>query len=122
MLGNKYTTGQPIQFYYDVQNTYGDLYLFPVPDDIAAGSGNYVRIVYQRPFEDFDSSSDEPDFPQEWFDALKFNLALRLATEYGVAPEQFNMIRAMARETKDAALMFGLEEGSLFFNIERYWW
>ena len=122
MLGNKATTGQPIQFYYDVQREYGDLYLFPVPDSTAASASNWVRIVYQRPFEDFDAASDEPDFPQEWFEALKFGLAMRLAPEYGVPTEQYSMVKNLANETKTAALSFGLEEGSLSFEPDRRSW
>jgi hypothetical protein len=119
-LGNKTTEGSPIQFYYDPQREYGDLYLFPVPDTTAAS--NTVRIVYQRPFEDFDASSDEPDFPQEWFEALKFGLAYRLAPEYGCTLEQIGMLGRMAKEFKEAALAFGLEEGSYFFERDIRTW
>lgn len=122
MLGNKTTEGYPVQYYYDPQISYGDLFLFPVPDANASAVGNYVRLVYQRPFEDFDASTDEPDFPQEWFEALKFNLALRLAPEYGLSTEQYSIIKNIAKETKDAALSGGTEEGSLFFQVERRDW
>ena len=119
-LGNKTTTGEPIQFYYDVQRTYGDLYLFPVPDTTAAS--NTVRIVYQRPYEDFDQASDEPDFPQEWFDALKFGLADRLCPEYGVPIVDRNDIRSRAKQLKEEALGFGTEEGSIHFQASREGW
>jgi len=118
-LGNKTSTGQPIQFYYDVQNVYGDLYVFPVPDDTAATTGNYIRLVYQRPYEDFDAASDEPDFPQEWFDALKFGLADRLCAEYGVPIVDRNDLRSRAAQLKTDALSAGTEEGSFFFMADR---
>jgi hypothetical protein len=121
-LGNKTTTGYPVQYYYDPQLSSGTLYLFPVPDANASTVGNNVTIVYQRPFEDFDASTDEPDFPQEWFEALKFNLALRLAPEYGLSTEQFSIIKNIAKETKDAALSGGTEEGSLFFQVDKRMW
>ena len=76
-LGNKFITGIPNILYYDPQRVYGDLALYPVPDTTTA-SGYTLQIVYQRTFEDFDSASDEADFPQEWFDALTFLLADRL--------------------------------------------
>ena len=78
--------------------------------------------MYQRPFEDFDASADEPDFPSEWFEALKFNLALRLAPEYGVPTESFSMIKNLAKETKDAALSFGTEEGGFYFEVDKRTW
>lgn len=117
-LGNKTTTGLPIQLMYDPQNLYGDVYLFPTPDTVAQASYE-VYIVYQRPFEDFDTSTDTPDFPQEWHLALKFSLAEQLAPEYGVSLEQYGFIAKKAKEYKTEALSFGTEEGSLFFSIER---
>lgn len=117
-LGNKTSEGSPIQYYYDVQNTYGDLYVFPVPDSVAATSGNNITIVYQRPYEDFDSASDEPDFPQEWFDALKFGLADRLCPEYGVPIIDRNDIRSRAAQLKLDALLGGVEEGSFSFQVD----
>jgi hypothetical protein len=120
-LGNKTSEGTPIQFYYDPQATYGDLYVFPVPDSTAE-SVNTVRIVYQRPFEDFDASSDEPDFPQEWYDAIKFGLADRLAPEYGLAITERSELRARAKELKQEALGFGTEQGSFRFQVDVRQW
>ena len=122
MLGNKASTGQPIQYYYDPQRVYGDLFLYPVPDATASAATNWVRIIYQRPFEDFDASTDEPDFPQEWFQALKFGLAEVLAPEYGVPLEHYGHLRKVAKEYKDQALGFGTEEGSMFFSADRRNW
>jgi hypothetical protein len=117
LLGNKTSEGTPSQFYYDPQRTYGDLFLFPVPDSSSA-TNSVVRIVYQRPFEDFDASTDEPDFPQEWFDALKFLLADRLAPEYGVGIQERQDIRSRAKQLKEEALSFGSEEGSIYFAYD----
>lgn len=117
-LGNKTTTGLPIQLMYDPQNLYGDLYLYPTPDSTAETSYE-VYIIYHRPFEDFDSATDTPDFPQEWHLALKFGLAEQLAPEYGVSLEQYGEIAKKAKEYRIEALSFGTEEGSLFFTIDR---
>lgn len=117
-LGNKFVTGTPSQIYYDPQRAYGDLYVYPVP--IASfASSHTLQIVYQRPFEDFDASGDEPDFPQEWFDAITYLLADRLAPEYGVASEAKNDIKMRAAQIKAEALSFGTEEGSLYFSVNR---
>jgi len=85
----------------------------------AATTGNYIRLVYQRPYEDFDASTDEPDFPQEWFDAIKFGLADRLAPEYGVPIVDRNDIKNRAMQLKLDALMAGTEEGSFNFMVDR---
>ena len=121
MLGNKTSVGNPIQIFYDPQNTYGDLYVFPVPSSVEAAS-NTITITYQRPFEDFDASTDTPDFPQEWYDAVTYGLACRLAPEYGLPiPDRKTLWQEMSIIKQDA-LNFGLETGSLFFQRDfRNW-
>ena len=121
MLGNKTSSGQPIQYFYEPLNTYGVLHVFPVPDTTAA-SDNTLTIVYQRPFEDFDAANDTPDFPQEWYDALKFGLADRLAPEYGLSIQDRADLKARAREMKLDALSFGTEEGSFEFQADSRRW
>jgi len=117
MLGNKTSEGQPVQLFYEPLNTTGILHLYPTPDT-ASAANTQVVIVYQRPFEDFDSVNDEPDFPQEWFDALKFGLADRIATEYGVPIVDRNDIRSRAQQLKQEALSFGTEEGPIYFQVD----
>ena len=114
-LGNKTSSGNPIQITYDVQSTYGDLSLFPVPDSTSV-TNNQIKIFYQRPFEDFDVSTDEPDFPQEWFEAIVWGLAYRLAAEYQMPILHRNILKTDAKEFLDLALSFGTEEGSLFIQ------
>ncbi len=121
VLGNKTSSGSPIQIFYDPQNTYGDLYVFPVPSSTDASTFT-IRIVYQRPFEDFDAASDEPDFPQEWFEALKYNLADRLAGEYNLSKEDRAILKQEAKDHKDTALSFGTEEGSIYFTLDKRDW
>jgi len=116
-LGNKTTTGQPIQIYYDPQRDHGVLYVYP-PANSSAVSYKQIKFTYQRPFEDFDASTDEPDFPQEWFDALKYGLASRLAGEYGISMEDRKQLMQEAILIKNEALSFGTEEGSFFITAD----
>lgn len=115
ILGNKTSPGNPVQFYYDPQNQYGDLFVYPVPTDLEQ-TNNQIFIVYQRPFEDFDAATDTPDFPQEWFEALKYGLASRLAGEYQLSLQVRTFLKGEAKEAKENALSFGTEEGSIFFG------
>lgn len=121
ILGNKTTSGNPIQMYYQPMLNYGDLYVFPTPATVDA-TNNKVYIVYQRPFEDFLVTGDNPDFPQEWLDALKYGLAARLAAEYGLSTEQRMLLQKEAKEVKDLALSFGTEEGSLYLGVDVRRW
>jgi len=119
-LGNKSSTGQPIQIFYEPGLTNGTLYVFPTPDSTAITNTTLI-IVYQRPFEDFVASSDNPDFPQEWYNAVKFGLAHLLAPEYGLPIQERQDLAARARETRATALSFGTEEGSFYFQADRGW-
>ena len=121
VLGNKESSGKPVQFYYDPQRVHGALYVYPVPTSVEAALYT-IHIIYQRPFEDFDSSTDEPDFPQEWFDAITYGLACRLAPEYGLPAQERKMLWNEMTIIKQDALNFGLEEGSLFFQVDRRSW
>jgi hypothetical protein len=120
-LGNKSSTGNPIQLMYDPGIHSGTIYLFPVPDTTSIAN-NHIHIIYQRLYEDFDSSVDTPDFPQEWLDALKFGLASRLAPEYGVPATERNLINQDMMRIKQEALNFGTEEGSLFLSVDNRKW
>lgn len=116
-LGNKYSNGQPIQIYYDPQRDNGVLYIYP-PADSTSVLYKQIKFTYQRPFEDFDASTDEPDFPQEWFEALKYGLATRLAGEYGIGMDERKQLLFEANAIKQEALSFGTEEGSFFFTAD----
>lgn len=121
ILGNKTSTGNPIQVYYDPRRDTGELYVFPVPSTTEQ-TLNVIKLVYQAPFEDFDASTDTPDFPQEWYDAVTYGLAVRLAGEYQISTEVRKMLMAEANQIKQEALSFGTEEGSLFFLRDNRSW
>jgi hypothetical protein len=118
MLGNKTSSGAVSQLWYNppggiaATESVGTITLYPTPDTNYA-TYNTVNFNYQRPFMDFDSSTDVPDFPQYWYNAVKWGLADQLAYEYGVGLSERAMISKKAQFHKDNALSFGTEEGSL---------
>ena len=75
---NKALTGTPNQFYVDYQRDHAQIYVYPTPVD----SSSRLRITYKRIIEDFDSSTDTADLPQEWLETIVYNLAVRLAPKY----------------------------------------
>jgi len=121
MLGNKSSSGDPIQIYYEPLLDHGVLHLFPTPTSTDVTNAA-IYIVYQRPFEDFDASTDNPDFPQEWYDAITYGLATRLAPEYGVSIADRKTLWQEMSIIKQEALNFGLEEGSMFFQRDARSW
>ena len=121
MLGNKTSSGNPIQIFYDPQRTYGILSVFPVPTSTEA-TNNTIVIHYQRPFEDFNASTDELDFPQEWFDAVCYGLACRLAPEACISSTDRKQLWQEMTIIKNEALGFGTEEGSIHFTASLRNW
>lgn len=121
-ISNKTATGLPTKLYYDVQGTspsYGTIYLWPIPDTTTIATRQcYIR--YQRPFEDFDASSDTPDFPQEYFLALVWMLSWALGPAAGIPRDERKAWLDEAVMLKSIALSNGMEEGSLYIEPERY--
>lgn len=116
-LGNKISTGYPVSIYHDPRRTDSIVTVWPVPDSTVA-SNTTVKLTYAAPYEDFDASTDDPDFPQEWFEALVYGLADRLAPEYSIPLADRKMIKDEAKMCKAVAESFGTEEGSMFFQAD----
>ena len=121
ILGNKSTTGNPIQLFFNPNLSTTEIKLFPTPDSTAAAQ-NVIYIVAQVPYQDFDSATDTPDFPQEWYEAIKYGLAVRLAGEYNIDIETRRTLVAEATAIKNEALSFGTEENSLYFQRDWRSW
>jgi hypothetical protein len=104
----KTTTGTPTCWHYDRQREAALLYIWPV---LASASGETLEITYEREIEDVEMSS-VADVPGEWWDAVVYGLASRLADDYGVSSQM-----VMARAENELRLAeAGDREGSLFFG------
>lgn len=99
----------PNQVYYDPQLTEGVLWVSP---RFFAGD-HVIKIRFHRPFEDFDASSDTPDFPQEFYLPLMTSLASLLAPKNGVPLDERKTLLAESTMMWNAALENGTEEGSI---------
>jgi hypothetical protein len=119
-LGNKDSSGSPIQFFYKKLRITGELNVFPKPGSSEDGKRFYV--LGQFPYADFDASSDEPDFPQEFFRALKFGLANELSFEYGYPDRSRADLERRAEMYKQQAYAFNQEDESLFFQRDLRGW
>lgn len=92
-ISSKSSAGTPTSWYYDPayeagtaanvgSSSKGNLSVWPVAD-ASTVSNQKIFFTYSRPFVDFDAATDTIDMPQEWFNALKWNLAFQLMPEYG---------------------------------------
>jgi hypothetical protein len=114
LLGSKTSEGSPSQVWYDPPGNYSHpgIATFYVTPDLNAQTNETYILVGQKPFENFNASTDLPDFPQYWYNAIKWGLADQLSYEYGVGLSERSMITKKALYHKEQALSFGTEEGS----------
>lgn len=105
----------PLKLYYDPQIDPGAAYIWP---RFANGS-RIIEMQFHRPLGDFDGSTDNPDFPQEWHLPLILELACTLAPDYGLGAEQFSILRKQADKWIDMVSQGDNEEGSIHFAPDR---
>lgn len=114
-LPNKMNTGVVTQWFYDPRggaNATGKLHVWPAPSD----STSAVKFTWYRPLQDFTTSAQNPDLPQEWLDALVWNLALRMAPEYDCPLPRYQMIKDQAGTTLDNVSGWDREPESYLFG------
>ena len=109
-LPDKTSDGVVNSIYYDPQITLGILHVWPETNSV----DKYLKVWVQRTLEDFDASSDNPDFPQEWFLPIAFNLSALSCTKYGVPRVQRDYISNTAGGLKRMAESFDIEDGFYF--------
>lgn len=63
----------------------------------------YLEIRFQHPFDDMDADANNLAFPEEWYEAVIYGLALRLSDEYQVPDNIYQRVKAAAAATKDIA-------------------
>ena len=117
ILGSKFSQGMVSTVFYDPSTTFGTLYTYLTPD--AATATNYdLYLVGQRPIYDIINSTDIPDFPNEWMQALVWGLADELSIEYGCPVSQRQEITAKAERYKADLVDWDVEPTSTFFQMD----
>lgn len=116
-LSNKSTSGQITQFYYDPQIGTGKLYVWPT----GSSELDYIILLVQRTLEDFDNSTDEPDYPQEWYMPLAYNLAVALAPKYGTPSMDYNRIKELAATYYTASRRWDEEQETSVYLKPNTW-
>ena len=110
------SNGSPIKINYQPFVNYGTISLWPTP---ASTNTATITLVYQRPYQYFTASTETMDFPEEWYNAIIYHLAVRLAPEWGVPLPDRQMLMQEAKMYTEDAAMVGQEDGSFFVMPER---
>ena len=125
-LGNRTTASVPNRLYYDPtlgdatadptssSTWYGTFYVYPRFEH----GEHVIEFTYQRPFQDFDSSSDHPDFPQEFYLPIMLELAAFCGSKYGVPMDERRALHSEAKMYREEALSTIQSEGSVFLQPE----
>lgn len=111
-LSDKATTGRVNQAYFDPQRNKSLLNVWPVPDD--SFTNEYFRMYAYRLVEDFDSGTDDADFPQEWYLPLAWNLAAYIGIKYGVDPNRHQAILVVAEVLRKQVNNWDSETESIY--------
>ncbi len=117
-LGNRTTASTPNSIWYDLASTSttnldnGQIFIYP---RFFTGD-KVIEFSYQRPFQDFDASTDHPDFPAAFYLPLMLELAALLGPKFGLAVEERAELRAVAKMYRDEALSTVISEGSIQFE------
>ena len=113
-IPDKDQEGEPLCWYYDPQMGTGELYIWPVSTDL----GTHLKLDISKTFEDFDNSTDNPDFPVEFAETLTANLAVRIASAFD-ATDKLAAISVIAQETLQGVKGWDSEDASIYLVPDR---
>ena len=111
-------SGTPIQASYQPFIDYGVLSVWPKPD-ASLPAGSQVVVTYQRPLFKFTTGTETLDCPQEWYNAVIYQLAHVKSDDYSLPLEDRRWLEKQAEKRLNGALSGGTEDSSIFFFPDR---
>jgi hypothetical protein len=78
-----------------------------------------VFLTYQTPFYKFTSGTETLDCPQEWYNAIIYQLAHIKSDGYSLPLEDRRWFEKQAEKRLNTALSAGTEDTSIFFYPDR---
>jgi hypothetical protein len=109
-LPDKTTTGEAYRVFYEPLLANGKLYVSDACGDVK----NWLVMTAKVQFDDFDSSDVTPDFPQEWFVPITYNLAMFVAPKFKATPSQ--IVTSIAAESFSALRKFDKSYAPVFMR------
>ncbi len=99
-IENKIEEGRPEKAFIQYTLTNPTLTLSPIPEN-STDVFHYWKVLK---LQDFDTGSNNPDFPTRWYDAIFKGLARELAPQYGVPVLERRDLKTAADEAFEAAM------------------
>jgi hypothetical protein len=112
------STGTPVQVSYQPFIDYGVLSVWPTPN-ATVPVGSTIILTYQRPMYKFTSGTETLDCPQEWYNAVIYQLVHVKADDYSLPLEDRRWFEKQAEKRLAGALSGGVEDSSIFFFPDR---
>jgi hypothetical protein len=116
-LPDKTATGTPTSWYFDPQRATTAIYTWPLLSSVTTQS---LRITHQRRMEDIDNVDNEIDVDQEHLSTVGYNLAARLADDYGRKGPHIDRVIARAEQLKERMMDMDRVEVVRFVPETRY--
>jgi hypothetical protein len=110
--------GVPVHWTWQPSIQGGTVSIWPLTSDTSTVATKTIRVVYQKEFDGFTSSTETLDFPAFWTLAITYKLACLLAPEHGVPLNDRTKLEQEAKGFWDKASEYGDEDGSLFIQPE----
>jgi len=110
------SAGSPLKLCYTPGINVGTIELWPTPLSTSTAT---VTLVYQRPYDYMINSTDTLDFPEEWYNAIIYRVAVLLAPEWGVALPDRQLLETQADKAMAIVLGGGQEDASIYFSPDR---
>jgi len=114
-LGSKFSTGTSNSVYLDVGKLISTLYVYLTPD-VNTSTNYQILFTAQKPLGDITTSSEVPDFPSEWNNALVWGLADEMALEYDAPANHRTEIAMRAASYRSMLEDWDQEYTSVFFT------
>lgn len=111
---NKKVSNTPLVFYYQPRKTYGQYHIWPATDT----AQTYIELTMERGIFDLDSATDIPDFPDEWTEALTWQLAIRLAVPFGREDKAAKLTIPLGAELIQGVLAWDAELNSVNIQLD----
>lgn len=117
VLPNKLnSSAPPVQYYYDRQTLNGVLYVWPVPPP---NTTDVLVLDVDRKMDFMIDTQNTFDVPDEWIEAVTYNLALRIAPEYGVPLNERAKLETEALFLFNKAADYDQDMASIHFGVRR---
>ena len=117
-LSSKYENGRVNQMFFNPGVDTSLINVWPVPNDSNTNERIYAYVT--RLYEDFDAAGNNPDYPQEWYLPLAWNLAVSIAPKYGVSGTRLTELATLGGAMKRNVDSWSVEQTSIYLKPARH--